>query len=212
MKDLAIYGAGGFGRETSWLIQQINQVQDQWNLLGFFDDGVIQGKLVDDLPVLGGLAELNTWGTSLDLVVAIADPQARGKLVSSISNKHVHFPLLIHPSANTGAIGNSFGKGSIITAGVILTTGIHLGDFVIVNLSSTIGHDVRIGKFSTLMPSCSISGNVAIDEGVLIGTGARTLQNLSIGKNAVVGAGAVVLESVEADTTVAGVPAKKISV
>lgn len=211
MKDIAIYGAGGFGRETAWLVQQINQVHDEWNLLGFFDDGVAHGKLVDDLPVLGGLAQLNTWETSLDVAVAIADPKVRRKVVSSISNKHVHFPLLIHPSANTGDRGNSFGKGSIITAGVILTTGIHLGDFVIVNLSCTVGHDVRIGKFSTLMPSCSISGNVTIGEGTLIGTGARTLQSLSIGMNAVVGAGAVVLESVEAETTVAGVPAKKLS-
>ena len=39
MKDIAIYGAGGFGREVACLLRRINEQAPQWNLRGFFDDG-----------------------------------------------------------------------------------------------------------------------------------------------------------------------------
>lgn len=207
MKDIAIYGAGGFGRETSLLIQQINQVHDTWNLVGFFDDRVAPGKVIDNLPVFGGLVAINQYPEPIDLVVAIADPAVRQTLVNKIKNPKIHFPVLIHPNANTGAPVNSFGRGCIITAGVILTTGIHLEEFVIVNLSTTIGHDVTVGKCSILMPGCSISGNVKIGEGSMIGTGARILQNLSIGSHCRIGAGAVVTKDISDNKTALGVPA-----
>ena len=38
MRDIAIYGAGGFGKEVACLLNRINEVNHQWNLIGFFDD------------------------------------------------------------------------------------------------------------------------------------------------------------------------------
>lgn len=38
MKDIAIFGAGGFGREVACLIKRINKIKPQWNFIGFFDD------------------------------------------------------------------------------------------------------------------------------------------------------------------------------
>ena len=42
MKDIAIYGAGGMGRETACLIERINKASPKtiWNLIGFYDDGL----------------------------------------------------------------------------------------------------------------------------------------------------------------------------
>ncbi|MEG2122093.1 MAG: serine acetyltransferase, partial [Rikenellaceae bacterium] len=39
MKEIAIYGFGGFGREVACLINMINEVTPQWKIIGFFDDG-----------------------------------------------------------------------------------------------------------------------------------------------------------------------------
>ena len=41
IKDIAIYGAGGFGREVACLIRIINESlkEPRWNIIGFFDDG-----------------------------------------------------------------------------------------------------------------------------------------------------------------------------
>lgn len=35
MKDIAIFGVGGFGREVLTLIQDINKVEPTWNVIGF---------------------------------------------------------------------------------------------------------------------------------------------------------------------------------
>ncbi len=55
------------------------------------------------------------------------------------------------------------------------------------------------------------SGKIEIQNGVWIGHGARIIgTNLVIGKNSIIGAGSLVLQSVEPNSIVVGVPAKKI--
>jgi sugar O-acyltransferase (sialic acid O-acetyltransferase NeuD family) len=208
---LAIYGAGGLGREIALMIAQINRREPSWALEGFYDDGFTKGSMVDGLPVLGGMEELNVRKESLAVALAIADPHVRKSIADSITNENVHFPVLIHPHANPGGEDNYFGRGTIITAGCILTTGIVTGEFTIINLLSTIGHDVKLGSFTIVMPGCSISGNVHIGECSLIGTGAKVLQNLTLGKNCTVGAGAVVTKDFGDDVTVVGIPARKVN-
>ena len=43
MKDLAIYGAGGFGREIFCYLRKMKQHEPSWNFVGFFDDGKEKG-------------------------------------------------------------------------------------------------------------------------------------------------------------------------
>jgi hypothetical protein len=35
MRKIAIFGAGGFGREVKWLIDDINAEKPTWNFIGF---------------------------------------------------------------------------------------------------------------------------------------------------------------------------------
>lgn len=207
MKDLAIYGAGGFGRETALLIHQMNALENQWNFIGYYDDGLKKGSRIDGSPVLGSLEDLKLPRENASIVVAIADPVNRQSIVSKLAGLPIEFPSLFHPACQRGSESNQFGKGCILTAGVILTTNIALHDFVIVNLLTTIGHDVVAGSFTTIMPGCSISGNVKIGECSLIGSGVRILQNLTIGEHCKVGAGAVVTHDFQDHKTIIGVPA-----
>ena len=210
MKKIAIYGAGGFGREMAVMIRQINQEKSEWNLIGFFDDGIKSGTIVDDLKVLGNIGSLSSITEPLNICIAIAEPKIRFEIVEKISNKSFSFPVLKHPNALTGSENNSFGRGCIVTAGVILTTGIELGEFSIVNLSTTIGHDVTIGNFCTVMPGCSISGNVSIGRQTVLGTGSRIIQGITIGENCFIGAGSVVTKSFTNSKKIMGVPARSI--
>lgn len=208
MKDIAVFGAGGFGRETALMIKQINKIKPIWNLLGFYDDGV--KKEVDGLPVLGDVQVLNNSKREINIAIAIANPAIKRKVIASIINSHVVYPVLIHPLCQTGDEQNTFGQGCILTSGCVLTNNVHFADFVILNLLSTVGHDVTIGSYSSIMPNCSVSGFDRIGEGCMIGAGVRILQNLAIGKNVNVGAGAVVTKNVEDDVTVIGIPATRI--
>ena len=205
MKKIAIYGAGGFGRETRLLIDQINQIAQQWEFIGFFDDGESKNK-----NVIGGLEQLNDYEDEIYIVIAIADSKIRKELASKINNPNVKYPVLIHPSVIYDSRQIAFGEGSIITANNVFTSDIRIGRHNVVNLASTIGHDIITEDFCSIMPGVHLSGNVSIGEGTLIGTGARILQNLEIGSWSKVGAGAVVIEDVPDQSTVVGVPAKLI--
>ncbi|MFZ6012217.1 MAG: acetyltransferase [Bacteroidota bacterium] len=210
IQDVAIYGAGGFGRETVLLLDQINQEKKRWNLVGFFDDGMHQQNVVDNIPVLGGLQQLNDHARPIAVIFAIADPLIRRRVVRSVKNSGVTFPSVIHPQSIVDLKRNRLGNGAIVTAGNIFTLNISIGDFVIVNLLNSIGHDTVIGNYCTVMPGCSLSGNVVIGEATMIGTGARILQNLTIGKMCKVGAGAVVTKDFSDEVTIVGVPAVEL--
>lgn len=211
MKDIAIYGAGGFGREVMTLINDINSVENNWNLLGFFDDGRATSEIVNGYPILGGMDELNQWSKPLSIIIAIGSPSAKEKIVTEINNDNVDYPSLSHP---TLIIGNknsvNIGKGCIICANNIITTESIIGNFVTLNLACTIGHDTKIGDYCSFMPASNISGEVTIDKGVYCGTGTKIINQLHIGQWATIGAGAVVIRDVPDGAVVAGVPAKAI--
>lgn len=211
MKEIAIFGVGGFGREVLTLIKHINQSKPTYRIVGFFDDGHEKGEMINGFPVLGKTEELNAWPTDICIAISIGKPETKKKVVEKITNPKVVFPTLIHPNV---VVGDSeyvkIGKGCIICAGNMITTNIKIGDFVILNLGCTVGHDSVIKDYAAFMPSCNISGEVLIEEGVYCGTGVKIINQTSIGKYAIIGAGAVVASSLPSYCTAVGVPAKPI--
>lgn len=209
MKKIAIFGAGGFGREVAMLIEQINQQQPTWELAGFFDDGITPGTEIYGYSVLGGSKELNRYKEPMHVVFAIGSPEIKKKVISKLTNPDLLFPVLVHPSVLMGK-DVTIGEGCIVTAGNIITVNVKLGKHVILNLACTVGHDATIGDYASVMPGVNISGEVEIGGSVLIGTGAKIIQQTSIGSGTKVGAGAVVIRSLPANCTAVGVPAKPI--
>lgn len=211
MKDIAIFGAGGFGREVLTLINDINKVEKLWNIVGFFDDRYKKGDIINGITVLGTTQDLNTWNKEISVVVAIGNPIVRKKIINKINNQHVDYPTIIHPTVLIGDPNYvTIGKGCIICANNIITTNIKIGDFVILNLACTTGHDTIIGNYAAFMPTCNISGEVKINDCVYCGTGVKIINQIEIGENSVIGAGAVVTSSQPDNCTIVGVPAKVI--
>lgn len=207
MKDIVIIGAGGFGREVKWLIDEINEVSRQWNFLGFIDDNLNKGTIVNDSIVIGNLAWLQKQ--NLNVVCAIGDPNVKKRVLGQLTNSENKYPVLIHPDVRMSKLID-IGEGTIICSGCILTVNINIGKHVIINLDSTVGHDATIGDFSTILPSVNISGHVNIEELVSVGTGAKIIQELRIGRNTIIGAGAIVTKDIPQNVVAVGMPAKPI--
>jgi len=210
-KKIAVFGAGGFGLEVAMLIEQISDVSGGWDLIGFFDDGVDNVNIINEYPVLGGVKELNQWAKELYLVLAIGKPVTKRGVWQKIENKNIKYPILVHPNVIKGRSEYvRIGEGSIICAGNIITTNIEIGKHVILNLACTVGHETKIGDFSSFMPTCNISGEVVIGEGNYWGTGAKIINQKTVGNNVTIGAGAVITKDIPDNVTAVGVPAKVI--
>lgn len=211
MKKIAIIGAGGFGREVKMLIDQINHNEKKYEFIGFYDDNLEKESLVNGYKVLGTINELFQIDYNLEVVISIADPTIKKKIYETIKNNHfISFPTLIHPNVLIGTDEVTFGYGCIICASNIITVNISLGNFVILNLGCTVGHDTKIGDYCSFMPSVNISGEVIIENSVYVGTGAKIINLLTIGNSTIVGAGAVVSKSLPEKCTAVGIPAKPI--
>ena len=210
MKDIAIYGAGGFGKEVASLINWINREKPTWNLIGFFDDGVAKGTTVSHWgEVLGDVDELNSWSSPLDLTIAIGNPKSLRAVRERIENKNVSFPNVIAP--NFGVSDNEtfkIGEGNIIGSGCAASVDVTIGNYNILNADIVLGHDAEIGDYNVLMPDIRVSGEVKIGKENLIGVGSIILQQIKVGNNIHLGAGAVLMSKPKDGGTYIGNPAK----
>ena len=89
---VVVYGAGGHGRETAQLIEDINAHRARWDVLGFIDDNPsLHGREINGLPVLGGIEWLrsegaNAWGphwNPASVSQNFPNAEAKGELLST---------------------------------------------------------------------------------------------------------------------------------
>lgn len=212
MKDIAIYGAGGFGKEVACLIDRINEKKPTWNLIGFFDDDpALTGKMISHFgPCLGGMEVLNNYNSELAVIMALGNSIVVKKLVEGVHNEFIYFPNLIDISFyKVDPSTFSIGRGNIIQGLCSVSCDVSIGDFNVMNGSVDIGHDVSIGSFNTFMPAVRISGEVTIGQGNFFGINSIVLQQLKIGNGIRLGAGSVLMTKPKDNTLYLGVPAKK---
>ena len=217
MKKIAIYGAGGFGREVACLIKKINETYserefkgyiDDWKLIGFFDDGIKKGTKNEYGEVLGGIKEVNEFSEPLAIVIAIGNPRIVSKIVSNITNPNIEYPNLISPDLIYLDEDNvTLGKGNIISFGNIISCNVSIGNFNILNWSNTIGHDVKIQDYNAFMPCVKISGEVSIGDRNFFGVGSTVLQQITIGDDTIIGANSLILRKTKNGMTYVGNPA-----
>jgi len=211
-RDLFIIGASNFGREMESWLQLIPESLRDWKIKGFLH--YFEGKSpLDGYPT--NLKIIGDWRdhplTKNDYcIIAVADCTWKERIYNHLKGK-TSFLTYIAPDASVGKF-NIIGEGTLVCPGSIITTNVTIGNCVTLNIGSQIGHDCKIGDFSSIMPSVDLGGNVTVGSKVFIGTNATILPNMTIGSGATVGAGSVVLKKVGEGTTVFGNPAKEIAV
>ena len=210
IQPVVVYGAGGYGRETVQLIEDINAHRARWDLLGYIDDDPsTHGREVNGLPVLGGLEWLNSEGPNVRIALGVGSPTAKRRIVARVGSDNQRFITIVHPSVRL-CRWLEIGPGTSIAAGTMLTVNIHIRAFVSVNRVCNISHDCRVGDFATVAPASNLSGGVELGTGCEIGSGVTTIEGVRIGEWTIVGAGAVVASDLPANCTAVGVPARPI--
>jgi sugar O-acyltransferase (sialic acid O-acetyltransferase NeuD family) len=207
MKKYCIYGAGGFGREVAFLIQDIlgNQKDVKDEAVFMIDDAYYQTETINEIKVIKRSAfEADKY----KVVVAVADPLTRQRMADELP-KEVEFATLIHNNVIKSK-WVEIGEGSIITAGCILTSNIIIGKHSHLNLNTTIGHDCIIEDYFTTAPAVNVSGNCIFGKRVYLGTNAAIREKVTICDDVTIGMGAVVLRNIELPGIYVGNPIKKL--
>lgn len=213
---LVVVGAGGFGREVLDVVDAVNAAADApvWTVAG----------VVDDRPTDANLAHLRTrgvphLGTTADLIdadpasrpthylVGIGNPAVRRTIAERLDGAGLVPATVVHPSVTVG-FDVEVGPGSVLCAGVRITTHIRIGRHVHLNLNATIGHDTVIGDYVSANPLASISGDCVIEDEVLVGVSGVILNGLRVGRGSVVGGSACVVKDVPPGVVVKGIPAR----
>lgn len=213
MKQIAVFGASGFGREVMPLVrQQLLDCGEPFEL-AFVDDRPA-ARESNGHPVLTYLEWLARPAASRHITIAVADGAVRRQLVERCMSDRVEF--LAVRAANVVQMDDvRLGEGAILCPFVTLTSNVSIGRHFHANIYSYVAHDCVIGDFVTFAPGVKCNGNVVVEDDAYIGTGAilkqgRPAQPLVIGRGAVVGMGAVVTRSVPPGATVVGNPAKPL--
>jgi|LSQX01.2.fsa_nt_gb sugar O-acyltransferase (sialic acid O-acetyltransferase NeuD family) len=212
MKDIAIYGAGGFGREVACLINRINEKNPTWNLVGFFDDNAfLKGTNNEYGEILGGVNELNDWEKEISIILAIGSPKTLKLITDKIANINVTFPNIISPDAIFLDKNNLIlGKGNLICTGCLISCNVRIGDFNCLNDFVSIGHDTVIGNYNSFMTATRISGIVSIGSYNYFGVNSSVLQEIKIGNETTIAAGSAVMRRTKDGYTYIGIPASAL--
>ena len=204
-KKLIIVGAGDFGREVfNWAIDV--RKKNGWEIIGFLDSNLHAQKGFSNLPpIIGNPMEYQPHENEL-FICAIARPKLRIEICRRLKEAGAIFTKLVHDTAIIGQ-NTVIEEGCIICPRVTITTDVHIGKNVILNVGATVGHDAVIGEGSTINSHVDVTGFATLGKGVFLGSHAVILPNAQVGDFATVCAGSVVLRRVQPGVTVMGVPA-----
>ncbi|WP_131769477.1 acetyltransferase [Candidatus Protofrankia californiensis] len=206
LQPLLLVGAGGFARETA----QAVLAAGRYRLIGFTDDNPARhGTEVDGLPVIGGT---DVVGGMPDVAVILCPGSGaiRAKLAARLAAGGIgpdRFATVVHPSVHLPP-SCTLGHGSVLLAGVTLTTSVTVGNHVSVMPNTVLTHDDVVADFATICGSVSLAGRVHVGAGAYLGQGALVRENLTVGAWSTLGMGAVVLTDVPEAEVWVGNPAR----
>ena len=205
--DVAIVGAGGFGREALQYCLDAQAVGWPHRVVGFVDDRIDALSGFDvTVPILGGFADLERMGVRA-FIIALGDPMLRRQVAESVNGVGGVLVSLIHPTAYVAPTAQ-IGPGGVLCPFTLIAAHSKVGANVAVNVFASVGHDTLVGDHCVLSPYSAVTGAVTLGDESFLGTHSTIVPGTVIGRCSKVSAGSVVTRDAAAGSLLVGNPAK----
>lgn len=196
MKKLAIIGTKEFAQQIRSFAKRVGG----FNFVGYLDDLVPVGTMIEGFPVLGKVADAKTlFNKGIIECVFIAIGYTRFDLrelyYNELKNK-VPFANIIEPTAEIGE-GVILGEGIYVGRNTIIDDGAELKDNVFIHRNCLIGHESIIGKHSYCSGIDHMAGFCKVGERTFIGLSVCVADHMVIGDDVWVGIGSIVAKNLK---------------
>lgn len=208
MSSIVILGAAGLAKEFYYYVKRAKPEITNFIFVNDLDDGQISFDIDGEVfPVV------KDWSfkENYKFIVAVGSPKIKRILVAkALSSGLVPSETIVDPSAIILMDRKNLGRGGIVSPGCVVTSNVTFGDYVTLNLNTTVGHDTIIGDYCTTNPGVHISGQITMGSSNEFGTGCIVRDRLNIGSNKTFGAQTAVVKDILGDypEIYVGIPSK----
>jgi acetyltransferase-like isoleucine patch superfamily enzyme len=210
--DIAIFGAGDFGQEVSFLLSSITELSRK-RFIGYYDDNIPKGAECKNGIVLGNLENLKCVKSTLGLIIAVGNPNTLFSIKNKITGDNFVFPNVISPS--TYLLESrifKIGIGNIFLGGSFISYDVEIGNFNIFNTGVNLGHHAKVGDFNILSPNVQVSGKSFIGDLNFFGLNSAILPMKGVGDRNRISAGSIVSKKFGNASFLSGNPALTLNI
>lgn len=156
-RSLLIIGAGGLGQDVA----EIACLTGRYTKIAFLDDSPTPDK-ERQYRVIGRPDEMEKFQEEYEFCIAAVGNNAyRMQMHEKIKQLDFQIPILIHPTAIVHPLA-SLECGDIIRAMCFVSSGVEIGESVLLNIGCKIDHNCVIGAGSHIPMGCVVRNEVKI--------------------------------------------------
>ncbi len=209
MNKAVIIGAGTQGQVYASYLKEAGV-----NIIGFIDDNpeLIKQKVIG-IPVIGKYEDLflHEFKKKIqDVYCPIGNNTVRVNYLSTLKKEGYNIPGFIHHTVSI-APDVSIGEAVYMLAGNIVMPHTVIGNYIMINMDSTIAHHVTLEDGVFMSSGVNIGALIHVKEKAYIGMGVTVMTGVKeIGRETLLGAGTVIIKDVPDYVTMVGNPGRVI--
>ena len=213
MQKLVNIGGSNAFWEISELIDDINKVQNKYEIIAVLDDSPqLIGKQYNDLIVEGPVEKAKDFPNDVKFIFAIGSFRTRlirNKILKRLAIEESRFETLIHPSAKIFSTAR-IGYGCIVHYGTVVFNHTVMESFVVIAANCVIAVSNYLGRGALFGSNITTTTGVKIGSFSFIGSSSSIGENIEIGPGAQIGMGSLILKNIPAGSFVLGNPPKML--
>lgn len=202
-KPHLIVGGGGHAAVLTEIL-----IRQGTNIVGVVSPQISAGHaLFENIPHFVSDDDICNFSPESTLLVngigSMPYQSLRERIYRRFKNMGYNFATVIADSATVSDY-SLLESGVQIMNRCVVNIGCTVGENTIINTSSSVDHDCRIGAHCHLAPGTVLSGQVIVENNVHAATGVKIVNDVTIGERSIIGVGANVTKSVPPSSIVYG--------